>query len=237
MVLEAEDLEMVQLAELVERFGILPAEGRDLQGRFERKQRLLAAYRELRARRPAELADVLARLRRYRELLRRIGVRDTHVEEDHVWTRGLAAALRQTALLVAGAPLSALGFALNAIPYWAVLYGVVLQAKNSDVQASSGLLVATLVFPLWYLLLCIAGLWLPVPFGLVLGAVAAAPLLGLCTMRWIERSRDLARSALNLWLALRLPSVRRRLQALRGDVLARIEELAREFAASSPTAP
>ena len=58
----------------------------------------------------------------------------------------------------------------------------------------------------------------------MLGVVAAAPLLGLCTMRWIERSRDLARSALNLWLALRLPSVRRRLQALRGDVLARIEE-------------
>jgi 1-acyl-sn-glycerol-3-phosphate acyltransferase len=236
MILEAEDAEVLELARLVERFGVLPAGEDGLRGRFERRRRLLAAYRELRARRPAELAEVLARLRRYRELLRRIGVRDTHVEEDHLWTRGLAAALSQSLLLLAGAPLSAVGFALNAIPYWAVLHGVVLQSKTSDVQASSGLLVATLVFPLWYLLLGLAGWWLPVAWPVWLPLLAAGPLLGLCTMRWLERRRELLRSSVNLWLGLRLPAVRRRLQELRADVLARIEALAGELGAPGPPA-
>ncbi len=231
IVVESEDLEMARLARLVERLSsesglTIPGSsdsGAPLKDRFERRRRLLAGYRGLRETEPELMEGILASLRRYDDLLRRIGVRDTHVEQDHLWTRGLVAALLQTGRLVLGAPLALLGFALNAVPYFIVLVGVVWQTRSSDLQASTGILVATLVFPLWYILLGVLGLLSPLPWTVWLPLLAAGPVLGLFTMRWKERWRDLVASTWNLWLALRVPGIRKRLRAMRLHLLSQIE--------------
>lgn len=230
MVIEADDERMLRLAQLVERFGVLSDTAGGLKGRLERRRRLLEGYRALREREPEAMAQVLARLDRYQEHLDRLGVRDTHVEEDHLFTRGLAAALRATAVLVLGAPLALLGLLINGLPYGAVLRGVVMHAKTSDVQASSGILVAVVVFPLWYLGLALAGYLTEVPWTVWVPVVAAGPILGLVTMRWRERWRALLAGTVNLWLGLRAPGVRQRLRRMREDLLSRIEELVRASA-------
>ncbi len=234
MVLEAENDGLVRMADLVERFGVLERDdadlaGRsDLKGRFDRKKLLLEGYRYLKRTRPSEIERLVRRLRRYDKLLSMLGIRDDHVEQDHVWTRGAAAAVRHTALLAVGAPLVAYGVALNAAPYYAVLHGIVLQAKTSDVAASSGILVAIFLFPIWYALL-VAAAWLsPLAWPVWLPLVAAGPICGVLTMKWIERSRELMRSTAALWMALRAPSARRKLRAMRVDVLERVEALVLE---------
>ena len=231
MVLEAENDELVRMADLVERLGVLE-EGdagarRDLKSRFDRKKLLLDTYARLERIHPEETERLVRRLRRYQGTLRLFGVRDGHLEEDHTWSRSLGRALRHTALLLLGAPFFVLGFALNAIPYWMVLYGVVLQAKNSDVRASSGLLVGAVVFPLWYLQLTWVAWYSALTWPVWLPVIALGPISGLVTIAWLERRRELGREAVALWMAVRLPGMRRRLRALRGEVLGALERLAR----------
>jgi 1-acyl-sn-glycerol-3-phosphate acyltransferase len=226
MVLEAENDELVRMADLVERMGVLEQGNADLRGRFDRKKLLLEGYRKLKVSHPLEIERLVRRLRRYREHLKTLGIRDDHVEQDHVWTRGAAAALKHTALLIVGAPFFLYGFALNALPYWAVLHGVVLQAKGSDVAASTGILVATFLFPFWYALLAVLAWYSSLAWPLWLPLVAAGPICGVLTMSWIERRRELVRSTTALWMALRTPTLRRRLRAMRMDVLECVESLA-----------
>jgi hypothetical protein len=229
-VLEAESEELVRLADLVERLGALEdgvsGPGSELKRRFDRKKVLLDAYGRLRETEPAEIERLLRRLRRYQRTLQLFGVRDDHLDEDHAWSRGLLAAARHTALLALGAPLFVIGFALNALPYWAVLHGVVLQAKNSDVRASSGLLVGAVVFPVWYLLLIGIGWFSALTWPLWVPLVAAGPPCGLVTVAWLERRRELGRHTVALWMAVRLPGMKRRLRAMRVEVLRSVERLA-----------
>jgi len=230
MVLEAEDEELVRMADMVERMGVLEQGNAELAGsmkdRFDRKKLLLEGYRKLKETNPRELARLVRRLRSYRQHLATLGIRDDHVEQDHVWTRGLAAALRHTLLLAVGAPFFLYGFAFNVLPYHAVLHGVVLQAKNADVAASSGILVATFLFPAWYSALALAGWYSALAWPVWVPLIAAGAICGLLTMRWIERSRELLRATTALWLALRTPSLRRRLRAMRVEVLKLVEVLA-----------
>ena len=230
MVVEADDARMARLAELVERFGVLRDDTAGLRGRLERRRRLLEGYRALREREPEAMAAVLERLDRYQATLERLGVRDTHLEQDHSPLRGLGLALGGTALLALGAPLALLGLAINLVPYQLVLRGVVLQAKTSDVRASSGLLVAVLVFPLWYLGLALAGWWSALPWTVWGPAVALGPVLGFVTMRWRDRWRALLATTVDLWLGIRAPGLRRRMQAARQDLFSRIEEHVRAVA-------
>ena len=228
MVLEAEDAEIVRLADLVEAAGVLGGSQPGLKGRFDRKKLLLEGYRRLRRERPEEMERLVLRLRRYRDLLRVLGVRDAHVAEERILTRGLRSALAQIVISLLVAPLALLGLAFNALPYWAVLYGVVLQARTSDVRASSGLIVATVVFPIWYALLGALGWFSPWPWPVWLPVLVLAGPCGLVTTRWLERLRALARTTGALWMALRLPNVRRRMQGMRSEALERIERLIAE---------
>ena len=228
MVLEAEGDELVRLADLVERTGVLGAGGPELKGRFERKQLLLEGYHRLRDQRPAEMERLVRRLRRYRDMLRMLGVSDSQVGEDRPLSSGMRSALAQLALLILTAPFAALGFVFNALPYWGVLHGVVLQARTSDVQASSGLIVATVLFPLWYALLAVLAWLSPWAWPAWLPVLLLAGPCGLGTVRWIERMRALARTTGALWVALRLPRVRERLRDMRADAIEHVERLIAE---------
>jgi len=235
MVLEAEDAEIVRLADLVEETGVL-GEGRPgLKGSFDRKKRLLEVYRRLRAQRPAEIERLVHLLRRYRDLLRMLGLSDSQVGEDRPLSRGLSSAFAQALALLATAPLAAVGFVFNVLPYQAVLRGVVLQARTSDVRASSGLVVATVVFPLWYGLLALVGWLAPPPWTVWLPVLVLAGPCGLVAVRWLERMRALARTTGALWVALHLPRVRERLRSLRAEAIRQIEDLADREARNDST--
>lgn len=224
MILEAQDAEQLQLAELVARFGVLEAgtAGPGLKGAVDRRQRLLEAYQRVRARDPAATAAVVRRLRHYQHYLDLLGIRDDHLEEDYRWPRELAKAVGSTLLLLLGVPVLALGTVLNAPPH--ALAVVLTRLSHSDLRRSSALLSGMAVFPAWYLLLAWLG-WRWAPAWVWVPLVIAGPLAGLAAVRWRERRRRLAESTWALWAALRLPRVRTRLAEMRAEILERIERL------------
>ena len=222
MLVEVQDAEQLQLAELVARFGVLEQEGRGLKGQVDHRQRLLDAYQRLRVEDPVGTADVVRRLRRYQRFLDLLGLRDDHLVEDYHWARELARALGATVLLVLAAPVLVLGVLLNAVPYAAAR--VLTVASRSELQQSSGLLAGMLVFPLWYLLVA----WFASdlgPAGLWVALVVAGPLAGWAATVWFARGRELVQATWALWATLGLPRVRARLEAMRTEILSRIERL------------
>lgn len=225
MVLDAETDELVRLASLVERFGVLEEREAGLKGSFDRRKFLIESHKRLRETRPAELAAVVRRLRRYEQTLRILGVRDDHVETDYRWTRALSFALKNTLLLVLGAPFMAAGAVLNGPPYWLVRLIVLLSGPHADVRSSNGLLTAIAIFPAWYAFLAWTG-WKHLDWRLWLPLLAAAPFCGIIAIRWLERWRKVGRETWALWMAVRLPDVRARLRAMRREILGAIEALA-----------
>jgi hypothetical protein len=224
MVLAAEDTELLRLAAVVERFGLLEEREAGIKGTFERKQRLLAGYRRLLEERPGAMREVVRRVRRYDRLLAALAIRDDQLTHDYRWSSALRYALASTGLLALGLPFAAAGCALNALPYWVVRLVVRLSGPQIDVRASSGLLAAILVFPLWYAGLAWAG-WRFLPAAVWIPLVAAAPLLGIACVHWIERWHRVGRAAWGLWTALRLPGMRARLRAMRQEILTAIDAL------------
>lgn len=222
MLVQAQDEEQLQLAELVAKFGVLEDRERGLKGEVDRRQRLLEAYERLRLEDPAATAAVVRRLRRYQGYLDLLGIRDDHLAEDYRWGREIGRALGRTAMLVLGFPVLLFGVAFNAVPY---LVAVVLTiASKSEIPRSSALLAGMVSFPLWYAALAWAGYeWLPPEQWIPL--LVAVPFAGLAAVRWLERRRELATSGWALWATLGLPTVRARLRAMRREILSRIERL------------
>jgi 1-acyl-sn-glycerol-3-phosphate acyltransferase len=224
MVLEAENAELLRLAAVVERFGILEERDGGIKGTFERKKALLEGYRELLAERPGAMREVVRRVRRYDRLLAALAIRDDQLTHDYRWSSAVRYALANSALLALGLPFALAGCLLNALPYGLVRLAVHLSGARIDVRASSGLLAAIVVFPLWYAALAWAG-WRTLPTSVWVPILAAAPALGIATVHWIERWHRVGRAAWGLWTALRLPGLRARLRAMRREILDALDAL------------
>lgn len=225
MVLDADTEEVARLSGIVER--ILRHEGPapDLEERFRRRKEVLNRYRRLKETRPAEVEAVRRLLRRYDRMLHLVGSGDGQIAAEYRWPRILGFALKNTALLLLGAPVFALGLALNAVPYLAAR--VCSIGRDEDHRASVGLLSAIVIFPAWYAGLVVAG-WKFLPAAFWLPVVACGPPAGVIALRWLERFRAFARETAGLWLALTGRGVRRRLAAWRREIAARLERLAEE---------
>jgi 1-acyl-sn-glycerol-3-phosphate acyltransferase len=225
MVLDAESEEVARLSALVERLGLMEERETGIQGRFQRQKLIVERYKRLKETRPAEVEAVRRLLRRYDRMLKLVGSGDRQIAAEYRWPRILGFALKNTALLLLGAPVFALGIALNAVPYLAARACSFLTGRDEDHRASVGLLAAIAIFPAWYAGLVLAG-WKLLPVAVWLPVVACGPPAGLIALRWLERFRAFARETAGLWLALTGPGVRRRLAAWRREIAARLGRLA-----------
>jgi len=225
MVLDAESEEVARLAAMVER--LLRSEGPvpGLEERFRRQKEILERYGRLKQTHPAEVEAVRRLLRRFDRMLRLVGSGPGQVAAEYRWPRILAYALKNTAILLIGAPVFALGIAVNSVPYLAARGCSLIGGDTEDHRASVSLLSAFLLFPAWYAALIVAG-WKLLPPEVWIPVVAAGPFAGFVSMRWLERFRRFGRETAGLWLALTGPGVRRRLRSWRIEILARLERLA-----------
>jgi len=173
-----EDLPLVELAERIWQ----PPEGR----RVARIRELGAAAGALRERAPGELARLAGDLAAFGRRLERLGV-----TVDDVGVRyGLGGVARFTAArllpTLVAAPVGLVGLALWWPPYRACPPLARLGRPDAETFATTVLLAALVVFPVWWLALSLAA---GVAFGpwAALGAFVGAPLLGLIGLSWWER--------------------------------------------------
>ena len=132
------------------------AEGFQLLGRLQ------AGYRTLLASCPEEIAELTARVRRYRGELRRCGIEPGEVYLPLHPGRALLFLVRELELLVVGAPLALFGFVNHALPYGIIRWIARALSKDKDHWASNVVYPSFLVLPFFYLLqLTAAWVWLP----------------------------------------------------------------------------
>ena len=230
MMLNAENEEVARLSAIVER--IMREEGTapGLEERFRRQKEVLKRYQRLRETRPAEVEVVRSLLRRYDRMLTLVGSRDGQVVAEHSMARILGSAIKNTLLLVLGAPVVAFGIAFHFIPYWICRVAAVLCGPDEDNRSSVGLIVAIFLFPLWYAGLAIAG-WKLLPLQAWLPVILCGPPAGYVALRWLDRFNSFARETAGLWLA--ITGTKKRLSAARNQIAERLIRLDQEPATPS----
>ncbi len=224
MVLTAENEEILRLAGLVERMGVLDASGEtDMKSAFARKKAFLDGYARLKKIAPVETAQLEEDLRHYRTFLDDLGVRDDQIAHDYSAGRAIAYALRNTIALALGLPFLAVGFACNLVPY---LVGRLLASipREFDVKTSVGFMVSIVLFPTaWAALAWVA--WRYAAWPGAAAVLVAAPLTGAIALRWMDRWHAVLRATWGLWTAIALPVARARLRRMRARIVARAERL------------
>lgn len=202
----------------------------ELAEEFAFRRRVLRGYEALKARDPARLDEIRARVYRYEDKLRGAGLDPWDVPVGRFSTSGILIGigfvlLRFALLLPLGLP----GLILHYLPYR--LVGFLSRravGKYDDILATAKAVSAFVVFPLtWTAVAILFWQWLGTAAGLI--ALALAPLSGYAALRLAELADRAtgALRALGLWILgrrsfLHLQAERR---ILREDILVIAEEL------------
>lgn len=215
---QASELFAVRERELPVRLAL--AEG------FALRRAAIGRYERLRARDPARVDAMRARLAGYAERTRALGLRDEHVTARYPRAEVLTYTVGSAALLIWWLPLAALGTLFNWIPYR--LVGIAAgRARSRDMPATVKLFGGFFVFPLaWLAWSLLAGFALGPAAGL--GVLFLAPATGWYAMRFQERYETFFDEAVAY---LRVKWRRRRVAELRSEraaLHAEVSELARE---------
>ncbi len=198
--------------------------------RAARLKQLADGVTELRARAPARLAALRARVVEWVTRLHELGL----AARDFVPERGAATAKPARALrfaasnlvtLLVGLPVASFGAVFFAVPFWAVHLVFLLVRPSPDVAASVKVLASLVFFPLWHVVATVA---LAATVGLpwALAVAALAPLCGMTT-RWFFRSRLRALRDAAVFVRLAFARrARRTLEAQRDELARAIDDLA-----------
>ncbi len=193
--------ELLDCAAQVYSRGVVEAPRRvRLSDQFRLKRDFLAGYRQLEAEEPALVRPVLAATERYDGLLREVGLEDRHVAATY--PRALVARFlwRHLWSLTLWRPLALVGLVLNWLPYRIPGWVTRLVRLKRDVRATWKVLIAMVLFPLfWILEAAFAGwrwdwAWAP-------AVLAVAPVTGYLALTYSESwkaLRDESRAFLKL---------------------------------------
>ena len=141
--------------------------------RIARRQAIAEGIARLRAEDPARYEEILVRVRRYDERLRRFGLRDRHLDLEVSRADAIRFAVREGVLALVLAPLAAAGLLLFFVPYQ--LTGIAARAATNepDVAATAKLIAGAIIYAVW-VAAGVAILWIATGPAV---AVAAALLL------------------------------------------------------------
>lgn len=225
--LQAEDIELLRLVERVGRiFTAASDEAWTVAEAFDLRRRLAAGHAALRARDPARLDALLARVRRYERDLAELGLGPEHLAPRHITFAGsLRYALRSAFTLGLVLPLALAGTLLHYPSYRASgMLAARVAGEYEDMVATVKVLAATLFFPLtWLLAGLAAGHVFSASAGLLVGLLVA-PASGYAALHFWERFASVAAAARGLLLFLTRKRLLARLaderQAIRAEILA-----------------
>jgi 1-acyl-sn-glycerol-3-phosphate acyltransferase len=209
-------------AALVERVDRLYAAARarpaDPAERVERRRRIAGGMARLRSADPERYGQVVMRLRRYDQRLRRFGLRDRHLDWQISARDARTFAIREIALGIVFLPLCTLGFLLFFVPYQ--LTGAVARrlAPKRDVIATAQVFAGAAIYGAWLAGVAAVAWW----FGGRTSALAAAmlvPLLALAGLFAVERESAVIDAVRAWWLLRRAhDETRARLRRRRSEL-------------------
>jgi glycerol-3-phosphate O-acyltransferase/dihydroxyacetone phosphate acyltransferase len=211
-----------------------PADPRE---RVARRRAIAAGISRLRADDPERFDEILMRLRRYDDRLRRFGLSDRHLDWEVSTGEALRFAVRELLLAVVLWPLCAAGFALFFVPYH--LTGMVARwyTTDKDVAATAKVVGGAIIYAAW--LATIVALT-QVLFGGPTAVVMAVlvPLLAVAALFAIERESAVI-DAVRAWLLVRRARTRtrQRLKRTRSELADVLDEVYGWLNASGTPAP
>ncbi|MDC0719610.1 lysophospholipid acyltransferase family protein [Nannocystis bainbridge] len=231
--LHGDDHEILSLVERTsDIFAAASEEAWSVAEAFELRQKLLTGHARLRARDPARLDALIARVLRYERDLAELGLGPDHLAPETItFTASLRYALRSLFALGVVFPLALAGTAIHYPAYRASgMVAARVAGKYEDMVATGKLLAAMAFFPLtWVLVGLAAGQFGGLRAGLVAGLLFA-PLAGWAALSFWERFATVRAAAHGLGLFF----LRRHLlthlsderRAIRAEILALAEVVA-----------
>ena len=216
-------------AAIVDRVDRLYAAARgrphDPEERLARRRVIAAGVQRLRAANPAKYDELLLRLRRYDERLRRFGIRDRHLDWQVPARDALKFAVRESAAALVMMPLAALGFVLFFVPYQVTGRVARRFTREPDVIATAQVLAGAVIYGAWFALL---GWMVWRAWGLTAAAICASllPLVALVSLFAIERQSAVL-DAVKAWFLLRRArkETRERLRRRRSELADVLDEV------------
>lgn len=227
---------VARAAELLGREEAELPERRPVSEGVDDRRAVLAAYRELSARYPEEVAEVAAAVARYEGLLAAAGVRDRQVAARYPLPGVFSWLLRTLGRLLVGLPLAAAGTALNLLPYALTTLIARRLGRPDNQRATFSLFPALALYPATWIAEAWAAAELTArvtgggngsgwPLTAALLTLTAGPLTGWVALVFHDRRRHLfaeSRAFLRLAFRRRLADG---LRSRRREVRRRIAEL------------
>lgn len=215
-----EDLPLLELAERIRGEG----PGR----RVERLKLVAEGARALRQRDPARLSALAADLADFGRRMERIGAEPGDLDLHYTPRRVLVFAATNAAALLFGLPVAFLGAALWWIPYRLTPLLAGFGRPDPETLATTILIAALVLFPLWWLALVVLAAVLQGPLTAA-ATLLLAPLLGIFALAFLER-RAAAFADLQVFLRLGLRrDDKEELRRQRDALAARIDALEHEL--------
>ena len=216
-------------AALVERVDRLYAAARGRVGdpadRVARRRAIAAGMARLRSRDPQRYDEILLRVRRYDQRLRRFGLHDRHLDWDVSTAEAARFGVREALIAVVLLPLSLTALAAFAVPYQVTGYAARRFTQEPDVVATAQVLGGFVIYAVWLALLAGAAWWFA-GTRIALLLLAGLPAVALAGLFAIERESAVI-DAVRAWFLLRRTNrdTRERLRRRRSELADILDEV------------
>ncbi|HSC27677.1 MAG TPA: 1-acyl-sn-glycerol-3-phosphate acyltransferase [Vicinamibacterales bacterium] len=226
LLVEADPAADAALVDRVDRlYAAARGRARDPVDRLARRRTIAAGMERLRSVAPDRYDELLLRLRRYDERLRRFGIRDRHLDWQ-VGTQDAAVfAARELAIGLVLVPLCLAGLLAFFVPYRLTGFAARFATRERDVYATAQVISGAIIYGTWLGAVALAAWW----FGgrtHALLAVIVLPLLAVASLFAIERESAVV-DAVRSWLLLRRArhETRERLRRRRSELADVLDEV------------
>jgi 1-acyl-sn-glycerol-3-phosphate acyltransferase len=226
---QVSDRRLIEIADLLyirAKCGVGWRERETWSRRLPRLQNLADQFAWLRER-DTERWNALSRsLREYEAELRLLGTGDAEVPPHYETKRVARFVWRELGPLLAGLPIAALGTTLWCVPHFMSAMVCRVLGPNIETVATVKLLTGIVFYSVAYL----GWIVLAVAVGGLAAGIAtavAAPILGMATIHWWDRSIDAFEDVRLFLTVLRHPAVRHRIVERRGALVAELDSVTR----------
>lgn len=228
LLIEADPRADAALVERVDRL-YAAARGRPANAaeRVTRRRVIATGMERLRVLDPLRYEEILLRLRRYDQRLRRFGFRDRHLDWDVSRADAIAFAARELLAGLVLAPVALSALALFVVPYHLTGYAARWFTRELDVAATAKVVAGTIVYGAWLATLTAAA-WYAGGTRAAAATALNVPVLAVAGLFAIERE-SAVRDTVRAWFLLRRArhDTRARLRRHRSDLADVLDEVYR----------
>jgi glycerol-3-phosphate O-acyltransferase / dihydroxyacetone phosphate acyltransferase len=193
-------------AALVDRVDRLYAAARgrpdDPLDRLARRRAIAAGVEQLRTVHPERYDELLHRIRRYDNRLRRFGLRDRHLDWQVSGSEAARFAARELLAALVMGPAALAGLAVFAAPYYATQAVAKRLTRELDVLATAKLFAGVVLYGAWMAIIAAAAGLAARSTAVGLAAFAALPVVAVAGLFAVERESAVL-DAVRAWLLLR----------------------------------